>query len=118
MQIALFAALAPVTAIGHIKSPLRRLVPFADSLKARPPCYQLENVEVPVAIFWGDGDWFSTSRDLDNLRNRLRHVVYDHRVDLNNFNHIDFIYATGAKSLLYDQVVELFRKFEISKVPK
>ncbi|KAM7286850.1 hypothetical protein ISCGN_030571 [Ixodes scapularis] len=85
-------------------------------VQARPPCYELENVRVPVAIFWGDGDWMSTTKDLDNLRDRLSNVVYDHRVDFPNFNHADFIFASGAKTLLYDKVIQVFRKFQIRQV--
>lgn len=214
-KVALFAALAPVTALGHIKGPARKLAPLAHSIKAaadtmgirefspnseffkkmagtacssattsqacinaffsfigpetamtnrsrfpvilahmpagtsvknmvhfgqlinnnrfcmfsygrnensrvygtgRPPCYELENVRVPVAIFWGDGDWMSTTKDLDNLKDRLSNVVYDHRVDFPNFNHIDFIFASGAKTLLYDKVIQVFRKFQTRQV--
>ncbi|XP_077498498.1 gastric triacylglycerol lipase-like [Amblyomma americanum] len=79
--------------------------------QALPPCYTLEKIRAPVAIFWGHGDTMSTPRDIDQIRTRLSSTVVDERVGSGPFAHLDFIYGFDARSVLHDRVVQLFRQY-------
>nr|XP_054931302.1 lipase 3-like [Dermacentor andersoni] len=76
-----------------------------------PPCYPLENIRTPVAIFWGHGDTLSRPQDIDLIRSRVSSVVVDERVGSGPFNHNDFIYGVNAKRVLHDRIVQLLRQF-------
>ncbi|XP_075527149.1 gastric triacylglycerol lipase-like [Dermacentor variabilis] len=76
-----------------------------------PPCYPLEDIRTPVAIFWGHGDTLSRPQDIDLIRSRVSSVVVDERVGSGPFNHNDFIYGVDAKRVLHDRIVQMLRQF-------
>uniref|UniRef100_A0A8D8Z601 Lipase n=1 Tax=Cacopsylla melanoneura TaxID=428564 RepID=A0A8D8Z601_9HEMI len=77
----------------------------------RPPSYQLNNVKVPVALFYSNNDWLAPGEDVDVLSRKLPNVIGKFRVPLKRFNHLDFMWAIDVKTLLYDDVVKVLRKY-------
>ncbi|XP_077549614.1 gastric triacylglycerol lipase-like [Haemaphysalis longicornis] len=77
-----------------------------------PPCYPLEKITAPVAIFWGDGDTLSQPADIDKIRARVPSIVVDERVGSGPFNHVDFAFGIDAKGILHDRIVEVMHRYD------
>ncbi|XP_063725136.1 lysosomal acid lipase/cholesteryl ester hydrolase-like [Symsagittifera roscoffensis] len=74
-----------------------------------PPKIALEKVSIPIALFAGQNDWLVSSLDVQYLLDRLPNVF--HFSNSSDFSHLDFIFGTRAKELVYDFITE-----DISKV--
>ncbi|KAG0722478.1 Lipase 3 [Chionoecetes opilio] len=57
---------------------------------ATPPLYNLSAVTTPVGLFWGQTDWIAAPADVARLAEELPNVALNHRVDKDEFNHLDF----------------------------
>nr|XP_015834988.1 PREDICTED: lipase 3-like [Tribolium castaneum] len=76
-----------------------------------PPEYDIKKIQVPVYIIYSSSDWATTAPDAVNLWN---HLSEEARFGLKNvevFNHIDFVYGRHARSLVYDDLVQVLNKF-------
>ena len=40
-----------------------------------PPQYDLSRVSVPVLLFWGNDDWFSTKENVESLAAQLPRLI-------------------------------------------
>ncbi|XP_044761996.1 lipase 3-like isoform X1 [Coccinella septempunctata] len=76
-----------------------------------PPEYNLSKVTSPVALFYGKNDMYNDYRR-DKLDEKFANVVYIHVADDEYFNHIDFLIAKDSVSLLYNDMVEIMRKYK------
>ncbi|XP_048512118.1 lipase 3-like [Athalia rosae] len=85
---------------------------FAHYNQEEPPAYDLTKVTAPVALFYGLNDFISREEDAKELVKRLPNVVRSQAVSYRNFNHIDFIWANEAKQIVYDDVLELIRRYK------
>ncbi|XP_075732114.1 lipase 1-like [Rhipicephalus microplus] len=79
--------------------------------QAVPPCYPLEEISAPVAMFWGHGDTLSRPKDIDRIRSRVSSIVVDERVGSGPFSHTDYLYGVDAKRVLHDRIVQVFGQF-------
>lgn len=77
-----------------------------------PPAYKLENAKAPVAVYYGESDWFVVPKDVKRLISELPNVVLDYPVPHKKFNHGDFMYGKDARSLVFDKVLEMIRSTE------
>lgn len=71
------------------------------------PDYSLEKCTVPVALFYSDQDRLAEADNVQRLAHKLPNVFALQRVRDDTFNHIDFVWATDAKELLYAYVFNL-----------
>ncbi|XP_057334105.1 lipase 1-like [Microplitis mediator] len=78
---------------------------------SKPPEYNLSRVTSPVALIYSEADWYADPMDVDALSKLLPNVVDKYKVDYQQFSHMDFLWATDAKSLVYDHVIELVKNF-------
>jgi len=62
---------------------------------------------VPVALFWSENDWLADPKDVEYISNNLPNVVVNYKVPLPEFNHVDFIWAIDAKTLVFDKILSL-----------
>lgn len=97
-----------------------------------PMKYDLAKVTAPVHLYYGDGDYL-VSREVrmwivsllieilksirilqtaHALEKQLRNCTGLTRVPFHNFNHLDFLFAYDAKSLLYDQVIAAMDEYK------
>lgn len=81
----------------------------------KPPIYEIEKVNVPVALYFGNNDWLVEKRDLNQLLNRLPNIYDDYEVPFAKWNHADFCYAIDANTLVYSRVVENHNNIEINQ---
>ncbi|XP_046748746.1 lipase 3-like [Diprion similis] len=85
---------------------------FGRYQQAEPPAYDVSKITAPVALFYGRNDALSLEVDVMELRKRLRNVVASVAISYPAFNHLDFIWATDAKRLLYDDVIEFIHRYK------
>lgn len=79
---------------------------------AVPPDYNLKHCTAKVAIIYAEQDTTVAAEDIIRLPKELSNVVEIHRVDDDIFNHIDFVWATDAKELVYDYIIEWMKSME------
>ncbi|KAL6431813.1 hypothetical protein ACFW04_007358 [Cataglyphis niger] len=74
-----------------------------------PPDYNLTSITIPIALFYGPGDWAIDVVDVKRLYDLLPNVVDLYEVPWPKFNHVDFIWAKDAPKLVYERVLELMK---------
>ncbi|KAG0704765.1 Lipase 3 [Chionoecetes opilio] len=72
-----------------------------------PPEYKLQHVTVPVALFWSAADWLAAPQDVNRLETVLPNVVLSKQVKSSRFSHLDFVWASDAKDLVYRDVLKV-----------
>ncbi|KAM0729350.1 Lipase 3 [Formica fusca] len=72
-----------------------------------PPDYDLVNITVPIALFYGPGDWLVNIIKLYRL---LPKVMYMYEVPWPKFSHSDFTWAKDAPKLVYKRVLKLMKE--------
>lgn len=77
-----------------------------------PPNYPLGNIRAPVALHFSMNDWLAEPIDVYELQRGLGNVVLSHVVSDLKFNHFDFLWAIGARSIVYNDVVRVMRQYE------
>lgn len=85
-----------------------------DNLKAygdvSPPEYPLHKITLPIALFSADNDWLSSNVDVTNLYVQLVNPIDHYIVPLKEFNHIDFLWAVDAPTLVYTKLLQLLEE--------
>ncbi|XP_069680363.1 lipase 3-like [Periplaneta americana] len=76
-----------------------------------PPQYKLQNVKVPVSLHYSDHDALSPRTDVLLLKNKLPNLIGIFRVPIRQFNHLDFIWGIDVKTLVYDNLLDILRKY-------
>lgn len=77
-----------------------------------PPPYNLRNIVAPVALHYSLNDWLAATVDVQELFRGLGNVVGGFVTADARFNHFDFLWAIDARSLVYNQVIDIMRRFE------
>lgn len=77
-----------------------------------PPAYNLSAIRTPIFLHYADNDWLSTPKDVDKLSKSIKSVVGKFRVSLNNFNHLDFVFAKNATELIYNRLLNIMDEFK------
>ncbi|XP_072762502.1 lipase 3-like [Anoplolepis gracilipes] len=75
-----------------------------------PPDYDLANIKVPIALFYGLNDWLVNITDVKKLYRALPNVVDMYAVPWPKFNHADFMLAKNALKLVYNRVFMLMKE--------
>ncbi|CAH0663946.1 unnamed protein product [Spodoptera exigua] len=85
-----------------------------DNLKvygtATPPEYALHKITLPIALFSSENDWLAGDVDVANLYVKLVNPIEHYIVPLKEFNHIDFLWAVDAPTLVYTKLLELLEE--------
>lgn len=74
-----------------------------------PPPYNLTQMSVPVAVFWGDRDKLADPTDVQWLLSQMPNVVLNKKID--NYAHGDFVWGINANKQVYETVLELLQQF-------
>jgi pimeloyl-ACP methyl ester carboxylesterase len=72
-----------------------------------PPLHDLNNVQVPTALWAGDNDSLADIKDVERLRDTLSNVSHYEVVDLKGFSHFDFAIGIDADKLVYAKILEM-----------
>jgi len=74
-----------------------------------PPEYDVTRVTVPVAMYSGSNDWLVGPTDISKLSSKIKNLVRNKVVD--EWEHLDFIWAMNAPQAVYNEVIALFKKY-------
>ena len=77
-----------------------------------PPDYKIEAITAPVALHYSLNDWLAEPVDVLKLIGRLPNVIESYVIPDKKFNHLDFLFAIDVKSLVYDKVISLMKRYE------
>ncbi|XP_012231435.1 lipase 1-like [Linepithema humile] len=75
-----------------------------------PPDYDLSRITVPIALIYAYNDLLATEKDVKILRDLLTNIVDDYRLPSLKFNHIDYMWAQDARTLVYEKILEIMKK--------
>uniref|UniRef100_A0A2A4K7B0 Partial AB-hydrolase lipase domain-containing protein n=1 Tax=Heliothis virescens TaxID=7102 RepID=A0A2A4K7B0_HELVI len=75
-----------------------------------PPEYPLHKITLPIALFGSENDWLASDIDVTNLYVQLVNPIDHYIVPLKEFNHIDFLYAVDAPTLVYTRLLQLLEE--------
>ncbi|NXA34591.1 LIPM Lipase, partial [Eudromia elegans] len=76
--------------------------------QAIPPAYEIERINIPIALWSGGDDKFADPKDMARLLPRINKLIY-----YDNFpewGHLDFIWGLDATEKMYRKITELIRK--------
>ncbi|KAL6431826.1 hypothetical protein ACFW04_007359 [Cataglyphis niger] len=93
--------------------PIRNLLMYNS---AEPPDYNLTNITVPIALFYGVNDWIIEVSGVEKLSRLLPNVVDMYKVPWSKFNHLDFVWAKDAPILVYKRILELMKRKDSNSV--
>ncbi|XP_047503796.1 lipase 3-like, partial [Pieris napi] len=77
-----------------------------------PPRYNLSNIVCPVYLHYSESDPLADVIDVNKLFNELGGTPIRIRVPDKKFSHIDFVWGIDAKTLVYDNVIEIMKNFD------
>lgn len=80
-----------------------------------PPDYNLNSCRVPVAVFHSTNDLLANPLDVGMFAEKLPNLLEKNQIADQSFNHVDFLVATDAKELVYDRMIDLLKRFSISR---
>ncbi|TMW91235.1 hypothetical protein EJD97_014587 [Solanum chilense] len=83
--------------------------------ETKPPKYDLGNIprDLPLFLSYGGQDALSDSKDVETLLDYLKFHDVDklHVQYIKNYAHADFVMATNANNLVYNQIISFFRNY-------
>ncbi|CAG4979224.1 unnamed protein product [Colias eurytheme] len=71
-----------------------------------PPEYDLSKVTVPITLFWSENDLLSSEKDVQMLYDRLPATTRMYKIADPEFNHLDYLWAKDAPTLLNKKLLE------------
>ncbi|XP_066252796.1 lipase member N-like [Euwallacea similis] len=78
---------------------------------SEPPVYNIAEVTVPLAVYYGKNDLLASIVDVQKFLGELSHDPVDrYLIEYEYLNHLDFVTAKDIKTLLYDRVMEVIKK--------
>ncbi|XP_065225608.1 gastric triacylglycerol lipase-like [Planococcus citri] len=73
---------------------------------ATPPEYNIDKIRVPMRLYYSDNDLLSTPLDTKLFYQKIAKPLGLKRVNLDKFNHIDFLWAKDINRLLNDEIIK------------
>jgi lysosomal acid lipase/cholesteryl ester hydrolase len=71
-----------------------------------PPDYDLRKLTAPVALYYSENDWLAAIVDVEQLASKLPNLLQQYLVPLSDFNHLDYLWAIDADTLVYKPIIE------------
>ena len=63
---------------------------------------------VPTAIFTATNDWLADPTDVAVLKPQIKNLIFSKNID--NWNHLDFIWGRDAYKIIYPDIIDLMKK--------
>uniref|UniRef100_T1JXX3 Lipase n=1 Tax=Tetranychus urticae TaxID=32264 RepID=T1JXX3_TETUR len=78
-----------------------------------PPDYPIDMIDSQdIALFYGLGDWLADRKDVELLKSRLKVPLKDdYAIPVDNWNHIDFIYAKDLGKYVNTRIVNILNEY-------
>ncbi|CAG9769147.1 unnamed protein product [Ceutorhynchus assimilis] len=80
------------------------------------PVYDITNVTTPLAIYFGKADILANVEGIYRQYKLMQNVVLYYRVESNDFNHMDFVYAKDLNKHLNNKVIETIDVYNKPKI--
>ena len=74
--------------------------------RIEPPAIDISKITTPIALFVRYADGVACVADNEVLASRLPNLLGNHLVDYEGWNHMDFIMAIDADTLVHNKVLE------------
>uniref|UniRef100_A0A8C6ZYQ7 Lysosomal acid lipase/cholesteryl ester hydrolase-like n=1 Tax=Nothoprocta perdicaria TaxID=30464 RepID=A0A8C6ZYQ7_NOTPE len=79
------------------------------SFQSTPPAYEIEKINIPIAVWSGGDDKFADPKDMARLLPRIKKLIYyDNFPD---WGHLDFIWGLDATMKMYSKILQLITKY-------
>jgi len=79
--------------------------------QSTPPVYTINSMKVPTAIFYGGEDWLADPTDVTYILDNIPSETLVYKKYLPDYNHADFIIGITANELIYNDVLNLMKKY-------
>lgn len=76
-----------------------------------PPSYKLDKIQVPIYLMYAPNDFLASPIDVLRLSNNLRNLIGMYEVPVKTFNHVDFLWAKNATSLVYEPMMKILKNY-------
>jgi len=74
--------------------------------QATPPLWNIGNVNVPIATYYGANDWLCAYYDYERMLNQIPNLYEAYTVEFPKWNHLDFLWAKDIETLLFPKLLE------------
>ncbi|KAL0272957.1 UNVERIFIED_CONTAM: hypothetical protein PYX00_005748 [Menopon gallinae] len=79
--------------------------------QSEPPSFNISQVQVPTYLYYGPNDLFVSERDLFKFALQLPNLKGLYRIPFAKFNHIDYMWAKVANTLLYPNLMNVIDQY-------
>lgn len=75
-----------------------------------PPKYDLEQITVPLYLFYTQNDWMSSDIDVARLHEELKtsELIF---INDTKFNHANYVYGAKAPKLIYEKIIQIMEGY-------
>ncbi|GMS81102.1 hypothetical protein PENTCL1PPCAC_3277, partial [Pristionchus entomophagus] len=85
----------------------------------KPPPYDYSKIDVPIYYFWSKSDWLGTPEDIERiLLKTLRPDVVKGAIEVDGYNHIDYVVSTDCAEKVFKPITDIVRKQESNMCEK
>lgn len=75
-----------------------------------PPPYNLTAITAPVNLYYSKNDDTATFENAKELESQLQNLKSSYFIQIEDFDHVDFIMSTSAKDILYNRILHSIDK--------
>ncbi|CAG9819620.1 unnamed protein product [Phaedon cochleariae] len=72
-----------------------------------PPNYNVSSIKTPIYLMYAMNDWLANHIDVQRLSLKLNSLAGMYRINLDTFNHVDFLFGKRAEELVYEPILEV-----------
>ena len=76
-----------------------------------PPEYTIKPMKIPTIIFSGGADWLADPKDVEYIFDQIPSSTLVYRKYIQDYNHMDFIWALNANKLVYPDLIQYMSKY-------